>query len=72
MRQEGWFHINHTEKDTLGRYGEWYLPIIDVVIQSFASGFVGTHGSTYTLISQKRVEDWNNGVVKEVDLALGL
>ena len=45
-----------------------YPVLIDAVIQSMASGFVGTARSTLSLVSKRRVEDWNNGVVGEVRL----
>lgn len=71
VREQGWFYVDHTEEMTLERYGEWYLPLIDVAMQSFAMGFVGTEGSTYSLVSERRVEDWNGGIVRNVNLARG-
>lgn len=43
-----------------------YTPLLDTVIQSMASGFIGTHLSTLSLLSQRRVEDWNGGVTRSV------
>ncbi|KAF8813882.1 hypothetical protein BYT27DRAFT_7131069 [Phlegmacium glaucopus] len=71
VRQEGWYHINHTTERTLERFGEWYPPLIDVVMQSYAVGFVGTEDSTFSLIGQRRVEHWNGGVVRTVDVRKG-
>jgi len=71
VRNEGWFHINHTTERTLERLGEWYPPLIDVVSQSQAVGFVGTEDSTFSLMGQRRVEDWNGGVTRSVNLRTG-
>ena len=57
----GWRHLNHTAERTHERYGEWYPILLDIVAQSMAVGFVGTQGSTFSLISARRVEDWNSG-----------
>ncbi|KAJ2914442.1 hypothetical protein MD484_g5969, partial [Candolleomyces efflorescens] len=57
----GWKHLNHTAERTHERYGEWYPILLDIVAQSMAVGFVGTQGSTFSLISARRVEDWNSG-----------
>uniref|UniRef100_A0A0W0FVA7 Uncharacterized protein n=1 Tax=Moniliophthora roreri TaxID=221103 RepID=A0A0W0FVA7_MONRR len=66
VRGMGWYSVDHSlqGEDTFARYGEWYLPIIDVVIQSMAKGFVGSPGSTFSLISGRRVVEWNDGVRK--------
>jgi hypothetical protein len=61
VRAYGWVYFNHTEEKTLERLGEWYLPIVDVVSQSLAMGFVGTSASTFSLLSARRVEEWNGG-----------
>ncbi len=65
----GWLHINHTALQTLEHFGEWYPPLIDVVVQSYALGFVGTEDSTFSMVSQKRVVDWNGGVIRSVNVA---
>jgi len=72
VRNEGWFHINHTTERTLERHGEWYPPIIDIVAQSYAVGFVGTEDSTFSLVGQRRVESWNGGVTSNVDVRKGI
>jgi len=54
-------HFNHEEEGTLKKYGEWYPPIVDIVAQSMAAGFIGTRDSTFSLVSARRVEDWNDG-----------
>ena len=61
VREMGWVHFDHEKEATLERYGEWYLPLIDIISQSLASGFVGTMSSTFSLVSARRVEDWNGG-----------
>ena len=61
VRAYGWAYFNHTEEQTLEKLGEWYLPILDVVSQSLAIGFVGTAQSTFSLLSARRVDEWNNG-----------
>ncbi|KAF9022059.1 hypothetical protein BDZ89DRAFT_956960 [Hymenopellis radicata] len=57
----GWHYIDHAKERTIETYGQWYAPIIDVVIHSMGSGFVGTDGSTLSLVSQRRVQHWNGG-----------
>ena len=70
MRNEGWFHINHTSEGTLEKLGEWYPPLIDIITQSYALGFVGTEGSTFSLLGQRRVESWNGGVTSNVVVSM--
>ncbi|KZT41003.1 hypothetical protein SISSUDRAFT_982518 [Sistotremastrum suecicum HHB10207 ss-3] len=62
----GWKRIDHAKEGTQEKYGEWYLPVIDVVAQSLAIGFVGTDHSTMSLVSSKRVREWNGGVTRVV------
>lgn len=57
----GWKFFNHTAERTLERYNEWYPPLIDTVALSLGIGFVGTMDSTFSTLSAKRVEDWNDG-----------
>lgn len=71
VRSRGWFYVNHTQEQTLERFGEWYPPLIDVVIQSFAVGFVGTEDSTFSLVGQRRVRDWNGGLTMNVNVRAG-
>ena len=63
---EGWKYIDHTAERTSRRYGEWYPPLIDIVAQSFGAGFVGSIDSTVSIVSARRVEDWNHGVTRVV------
>jgi hypothetical protein len=57
----GWARLNHVKELTLEKYGEWIPPILDQVAQSLAVGFVGTEDSTFSLVSMRRIQDWNNG-----------
>jgi hypothetical protein len=57
----GWSRLDHTKELTLEKYGEWIPPILDQVAQSLAVGFVGTDDSTFSLVSMRRVQDWNHG-----------
>jgi len=57
----GWYRIDHDKEETEKKYGGWHPALLDVVIQSMVSGFVGTTGSTFSLLSLKRVKSWNNG-----------
>ena len=43
-----------------------YPVIIDAVVQSGGMGFVGTHLSTFSVLAQRRVEDWQRGVTRTV------
>jgi hypothetical protein len=66
VRAYGWAYFNHTEEQTLEKLGEWYLPIVDIVSHSLAIGFVGTVQSTFSLLSARRVDEWNNGSITYV------
>jgi hypothetical protein len=57
----GWTRIDHSKELTLEKYGEWVGPVVDQVAQSLAVGFVGTEDSTFSLVSMRRVQDWNHG-----------
>ncbi|KAH9485533.1 hypothetical protein JR316_0002443 [Psilocybe cubensis] len=71
VKNQEWFYINHTAERTLERFGEWYPPLVDIVVQSYAFGFVGTEDSTFSLVGQRRVEDWNGGVTMNVKVQVG-
>ena len=57
----GWRHMDHFKELTLEKFGPWIPPILDQAAQSLAAGFVGTEDSTFSLVSLRRVQDWNNG-----------
>ncbi|KAF8816316.1 hypothetical protein BYT27DRAFT_7248408 [Phlegmacium glaucopus] len=61
VRAYDWVYLNRTEERTQERLGEWFIPIVDIVPQSLAIGFVGTQQSTFSLVIAWRVEDWNDG-----------
>ena len=66
VRALGWAAIDHDAERTEEIFGRWYPVFIDVVAQSFGKGFVGTDHSTLTLVTTKRVADWNNGISRSV------
>ena len=68
VRTQGWFLINHTAEATVERFGNWYPPLIDTAVQSYAIGFVGTRDSTFPLVGARRVLDWNKGATREVSI----
>ncbi|KAI0778374.1 hypothetical protein BD413DRAFT_508781 [Trametes elegans] len=62
----GWRTIDHTAAGTAEVFGRWYPVILDAAIQSGATGFVGTDRSTYSIVSRRRVETWQNGATRMV------
>jgi len=60
----GWSSLNHTK--IVEKHGKWYPILIDAVIQSNCAGFVGTEGSTMSIVAVRRVETWHNGVTRLV------
>jgi len=45
-----------------------YPIVLDSVALSLGKGFVGTTRSTLSLLASKRVQDWEDGFVREVHL----
>jgi len=64
IREVGWYSPDH--EDTVNKYGRWYPVLVDAVIQSSGIGLIGMHGSTMSLLAGRRVQDWHNGVYKDV------
>ncbi|KAG8901197.1 hypothetical protein FRC00_008452 [Tulasnella sp. 408] len=62
----GWLGTNEFDEDIGTKYGRWYPTIIDAVIQSRGSAFVGTQGSTMSDYAARRVQDWQHGPWKLV------
>ncbi|KAH7105754.1 hypothetical protein BKA62DRAFT_687863 [Auriculariales sp. MPI-PUGE-AT-0066] len=62
IKAKGWTEIDHAGEKTEQKYGAWYPVFIDAAIQSMAKGFIGTAGSTMSMVAARRVEDWNNGI----------
>jgi len=66
IREVGWYSPDHVAEDTVNKYGRWYPVLIDAVMQSSGIGLIGMHGSTMSLLAGRRVQDWHNGVYKDV------
>ncbi|OSD03265.1 hypothetical protein PYCCODRAFT_1434681 [Trametes coccinea BRFM310] len=62
----GWRTVDHEAARTVEVFGRWYPVLIDAAIQSAALGFVGTDRSTYSVVSRRRVETWNDGATRMV------
>jgi len=66
IRMAGWYTTGGVVGDVVDKYGKWYPLLIDAVIQSSGVGLIGTAGSTMSLLAGRRIQDWHNGVYKEV------
>ncbi|KAH9961361.1 hypothetical protein BC827DRAFT_343531 [Russula dissimulans] len=66
IRMAGWYTTGGVAEDAIDKYGRWYPLLIDAVIQSSGVGLIGTAGSTMSLLAGRRIQDWHNGVYKEV------
>ncbi|GAA5865557.1 hypothetical protein JCM1840_001441 [Sporobolomyces johnsonii] len=62
----GWIYVNHTRFGTAETYGGWWVGVLDSVVLSRATGFVGTRQSTFSYVAARRVETWNGGVTTVV------
>ncbi|OCH94686.1 hypothetical protein OBBRIDRAFT_722038 [Obba rivulosa] len=62
----GWVKVDHDELQTAQIYGRWYPVVLDAAIHSYAQGFVGTDRSTFSILSRRRVEDWQDGATRTV------
>ncbi|KAJ7170932.1 hypothetical protein C8R43DRAFT_71801 [Mycena crocata] len=58
--------VDHATKRTTETYGGWYPAVLDAIFLSMASGIVGTQTSTYSLVSELRVQTWNDGPRRKV------
>ncbi|GFZ47020.1 hypothetical protein JCM24511_04246 [Saitozyma sp. JCM 24511] len=58
----GWHFVDHDAMETGDKFGHWLPTLLDNVILSRATGFLGTHGSTMSIIAMRRVIDWNGGI----------
>ncbi|PVG04854.1 hypothetical protein CPB86DRAFT_778167 [Serendipita vermifera] len=56
------------EEETYGHL--WDRMLVEVAIQSLGIGFVGTEGSTMSLMAQRRVEHWYGGATSIVKFAV--
>ena len=66
VRALGWKTVDHEAANTAEVFGRWYPLILDAAIQSKALGFVGTDRSTYSIVSRRRVQQWNDGATRMV------
>ncbi|KAG8923486.1 hypothetical protein FRC02_011115 [Tulasnella sp. 418] len=68
VRERGWYFIDHGGEKTSEVHGKWYPSIIDAYVQSQGIAFVGTGQSTMSLVAARRVQYWNNGPSRMVEL----
>ncbi|KAH0591053.1 hypothetical protein H2248_001162 [Termitomyces sp. 'cryptogamus'] len=62
VKGKGWYAVDHSQ--TADLLGPWFPVFIDAAIQSLGAGFVGTDGSTMSMIARRRVESWTDGAVR--------
>ncbi|KDQ63266.1 hypothetical protein JAAARDRAFT_29285 [Jaapia argillacea MUCL 33604] len=67
----GWTRVDFKKEAVVETYGNWYPSLIDSVIQSQATGFVGVDGSTMSLIAARRVREWYGGLTTVVKWGRG-
>lgn len=58
----GWHYVDHKREQTVEKLGRWYPSFIDGIHQSMGVGFIGTEGSTMSLVALRRTVDWNHGM----------
>ncbi|KAG1743338.1 uncharacterized protein EDB91DRAFT_1275488 [Suillus paluster] len=66
VRALGWTWVDYATERTEEIYGKWYPVFIDAVIQSNGAGFVGTRGSTMSVLASRRVQSWHDGPTRIV------
>ncbi|KAJ3916990.1 hypothetical protein F5877DRAFT_80388 [Lentinula edodes] len=64
VADQNWSTPDHSKTKEL--YGNWHPVLIDAVIQSGGIGFVGTWGSTMSIMAKRRVEAWQGGITRQV------
>ena len=64
VRARGWRSADHAAARTEERFSRWHPVLLDAAMLSGATGFVGTAGSTYSAVSGRRVESWQDGAVR--------
>ncbi|KAK4053924.1 hypothetical protein OIO90_003761 [Microbotryomycetes sp. JL221] len=57
----GWTLVDYDDLEMKQRFGQWMPQMLDPVIHSKAVAFVGTKGSTQSLLSGLRVKKWRGG-----------
>ncbi|KAF9527347.1 hypothetical protein CPB83DRAFT_907750 [Crepidotus variabilis] len=63
VRDFGWSRLDHFKEMTLEKYGHWARDVLDGVVASMAVGFIGEQHSAFAIVSARRVQEWNGGVV---------
>ena len=58
--------IHHAADDRTNLLRFRYPVILDAAIQSAGMGFVGTDRSTFSVLSRRRVLDWQDGAARMV------
>jgi hypothetical protein len=66
VRALGWTWVDYATERTAEIYGKWHPVFIDAIIQSNGAGFVGTRGSTMSILARRRVQSWHNGPTRIV------
>ncbi|KAG2140052.1 hypothetical protein DEU56DRAFT_291167 [Suillus clintonianus] len=66
VRALGWTWVDYAAERTEEIYGKWHPVFIDAIIQSNGAGFVGTRGSTMSLLALRRVQSWHDGPTRIV------
>ncbi|KAG1741921.1 hypothetical protein EDD22DRAFT_921203 [Suillus occidentalis] len=72
VRALGWTWVDYGAEKTGGVWGVvsfwlWRYPVfIDAIIQSNGAGFVGTRGSTMSMLASRRVQSGHDGATRLV------
>ncbi|KAL7416334.1 hypothetical protein BDY24DRAFT_379324 [Mrakia frigida] len=70
LRERGWrstFDVNGLENSKLVKeLGGWYLLLVETVLLSQGTHFLGTAESTMSLLAGLRTQDWNGGMYRMV------
>ncbi|KAJ4485803.1 hypothetical protein J3R30DRAFT_1408509 [Lentinula aciculospora] len=64
VADQNWRTPDHSGTKEL--YSHWHPVLIDAAIQSGGVGFVGTWGSTMSIMAKRRVESWQGGITRLV------
>ncbi|KAG0699739.1 hypothetical protein DFH29DRAFT_854523 [Suillus ampliporus] len=67
VRALGWTWVDYETERTEEIYGKWHPVFIDAIIQSNGAGFVGTRGSTMSVVARRRVQSWHDGPTRTVN-----
>ncbi|PVG04853.1 hypothetical protein CPB86DRAFT_778166 [Serendipita vermifera] len=63
----GFVHVKGREDERVAKetYDKlWERMLVEIAIQGYGTGFIGTEGSTMSLMAQRRVEHWQDGVTR--------